>query len=91
MSTIVLVRESTISATPAFGELEQHRAELTSYCYRMLGSPFDASLACEYRWPLYPEDNLGAVGSSIFGLLAECRLETVRVAETVWLAKAASH
>ncbi|HEV8262727.1 MAG TPA: hypothetical protein VGQ19_18480 [Burkholderiales bacterium] len=56
-----------------------------------LGSPFDASLACEYRWPLYPEDNLGAVGNSIFGLLAECRLETVRVAETVWLAKVASH
>jgi hypothetical protein len=56
-----------------------------------LGSPFDASLACEYRWPLYPEDDLGAVGSSIFGLLADCRLETVQVAETVWLAPAASH
>jgi len=56
-----------------------------------LGSPFDASLACEYRWPLYPEDDLGAVSNSIFGLLAECRLETVRVAETVWLAPAASH
>jgi hypothetical protein len=56
-----------------------------------LGSPFDASLACEYRWPLYPEDDLGAVGHSIFGLLAECRLESVKVAETVWLAKASSH
>ncbi len=56
-----------------------------------LGSPFDASLACEYRWPLYPEDDLGVVGNSIFGLLAECRLETVQVAETVWLAPAASH
>ena len=56
-----------------------------------LGSPFDASLACEYRWPLYPEDDLGAVSNSIFGLLAECRLETVQVAETVWLAPAASH
>ena len=56
-----------------------------------LGSPFDASLACEYRWPLYPEDDLGAVGTSIFGLLADCRVETVQVAETVWLAKAASH
>ena len=56
-----------------------------------LGSPFDASLACEYRWPLYPEDDLGAVANSIFGLLDECRLETVQVAETVWLAPAASH
>jgi len=56
-----------------------------------LTSPFDASLACEYRWPLYPEDDLGEVSNSIFGLLAECRLETVQVAETVWLAPAASH
>jgi hypothetical protein len=56
-----------------------------------LGSPFDASLACQYRWPLYPEDDLGAVSNSIFGLLADCRLETVQVAETVWLAAAASH
>jgi hypothetical protein len=55
------------------------------------GSPFDASLACEYRWPLYPEDDLGAAGRSIFGLLAECGLETVQVAETVCFAKAASH
>ena len=56
-----------------------------------LGSPFDVSLSCEYRWPLYPEDDLGAVSNSIFGLLADCRLETVQIAETVWLAEAASH
>ena len=56
-----------------------------------LDSPFDESLACEYRWPLYADDDLGSVGSSIFGLLGDCRLETVQVAETIWLAPAASH
>jgi hypothetical protein len=48
-----------------------------------LGSPFDETMIEGFRWPLHPLDDLAGVLSSIAGMLADCRITSMRYSQSI--------
>ncbi|HVY04843.1 MAG TPA: hypothetical protein VHB46_02600 [Burkholderiales bacterium] len=72
------------------GEAEAFVRSCADACVRIrLASPFDGTLTTEYTWPLQPGDDLEAIERSIASLLAECRVENIRISDAVEAAGAA--
>lgn len=66
------------------GEPDVSVASLADGSVRVrLDSRLDETLKAEFVWGLELEDDLAAVSGSIFGLLTECRLDYVDVADTI--------
>jgi len=71
-------------ARTRFGEPDVTVAACADHSIRVrLGSKLDPAFLEECRWVLDPADDLGSVTDSIFGLLAEMRLDRVTVLNAV--------